>query len=151
MNRRNRKVRKRRGYRSHGWGITKSHRGKGRRGGVGQAGLLTRHRIRTWLNTWDEVGKHGFKRPQAIANIDTTVNVSQIDAMVPRLLLEGKAFRPEDGEPIVINLDELGYTKLLAAGNISYPLKVIVEKASENAKTKIEKAGGSVVLFEDLE
>ena len=151
MNRRNRKIRKRRGYRSHGWGITKGHRGKGNRGGVGNAGLLTRHRIRTWLTQWDEVGKTGFKRPQSIVNRDTTVNVSQIDAMIPRLLLEGKAFRPEEGEPIVINLDELGYSKLLGAGDITYPLKIITEKVSEKAKIKIEKAGGSVVLFEDLE
>ena len=150
MNRPKKKVRKRRGYRSHGWGITKGHRGKGNRGGVGNAGLLTRHRIRTWKTQWDEVGKTGFKRPQSIVNKDTTVNVSQIDAMVPRLLLEGKAFRPEEGEPIVINLDEIGYTKLLGAGEISYPLKIITEKASEKAKLKIKKAGGSVVLFEDL-
>ena len=151
MNRRRRKVYKRRGSRSHGWGRVQGHKGKGQRGGVGNAGLLTRHRIRTWKTQWDEVGKTGFKRPQAIVNKDTTVNVSQIDAMVPRLLLEGKAFRPEEGEPIVINLDELGYTKLLGAGEISYPIKIITEKVSEKAKVKIEKAGGSVILFEDLE
>ena len=151
MNRRNRKVHKRRGSRSHGWGRTRGHRGKGHRGGVGNAGALTRHRIRTWKTRWHEIGKHGFKRPQSMVNKDTTINVSQIDAMIPRLLLTGKAFRPEEGEPIVINLDELGYSKLLGAGEISYPLKIITDKVSEKAKIKIEKAGGSVVLFEDLE
>lgn len=151
MRRRNKKVRKQRGSRSHGWGTVKGHRGKGHRGGVGNAGVLTRHLIRTIKTSWDKIGKTGFKRPQSIIKKDNTINVSQIDAMIPRLLLEGKAFRPEEGEPIVINLDELGYTKVLGSGDLSYPLKVITEKASERAISKIEAQGGSVVLFEDLE
>ena len=39
--------------------------------------------------------------------------------------------------------------KILGNGDITKKLTVIVDKVSESAKAKIEKAGGSVKLIED--
>ena len=151
MIRRKKKTRKFRGSRSHGWGITKGHKGKGIRGGFGgNAGLKSLRWIKVIIESKRNnkgrliIGKHGFKRPQNRTYQTPVINVSHLEARLPRLVKQGLATF-EDGK-YHVDLGSLGYEKLLAQGKVTKPIIVSVESASENAIAKIEKAGGKVVL-----
>jgi large subunit ribosomal protein L15 len=45
-----------------------------------------------------------------------------------------------------LDLTSLGYHKLLGGGKVSGAVKVRIAKISDNAKQKIEEAGGEVLL-----
>ena len=53
----------------------------------------------------------------------------------------------EDNKPVV-NLVELGYSKLLGAGRALFPIKVITWLATERAVKKIREVGGEVLVLE---
>lgn len=144
--RKRKKVRRERGYRTHGWGIVRTHRGSGMRGGVGKAAPMSHHWIQTIKGLRPPVGKKGFVRPPAVTEKTHQINISHLEAMIPSLLNEGLAVKK--GEKFEIKLEELGYTKLLAQGNITLPMSITVNKASEKAIAKIKKAGGKVNLIE---
>lgn len=144
--RKRKKVRRERGYRTHGWGIVRTHRGSGMRGGVGKAAPMSHHWIQTVKGLRPPVGKKGFVRPPAVTEKTYQINISHLEAMIPSLLNEGLAVKK--GEKFEIKLEELGYTKLLAQGNITLPMNITVNKASEKAIAKIKKAGGKVNLIE---
>tara|TARA_B100000315_G_scaffold222170_1_gene226051 strand:- start:2897 stop:3316 length:420 start_codon:yes stop_codon:yes gene_type:complete len=131
-----RKIRKQRGTRFHGWGQVGQHRSTGMKGGSGKAGLL-KHKW-TWTVKYDpdHFGAKGFTPPnQTITR--QWINVGQIDDFASSQA-NGK------GKLSIINLDELGYDKLLGQGQIKGAFKIIVPNFSKNAKIKIEKAGGSI-------
>jgi large subunit ribosomal protein L15 len=127
-----RKIRKFRGTRTIGYGRIGQHRDSGSKGNR----KVGRHK-----HLWSKVvtqcpnyfGKHGFHSPQAKNRIESTINLQRLDQ-----LSTGKE----------INLTELGYTKLLGTGKITKPLTIQVAAASQSAKTKVEEAGGKVVLPE---
>lgn len=131
-----RKIRKQRGSRFHGWGQVGQHRGRGSKGGSGKAGLL-KHKW-TWTVKYDpdHFGGKGFTPPTQV-RVRRWINVGQLDDLAAGRA-EGKAKVP------VINLVEMGYDKLLGQGQVEGAYKIIVGKFSENAKRKIEEAGGSV-------
>ena len=144
--RRRKKVRRERGYRTHGWGIVRTHRGSGMRGGVGKAAPMSHHWIQTVKGLRPTVVKRGFIRPPSVTKKTNQINVSHLEAMLPSLLNEGLAVKK--GEKFEVKLEELGYTKLLAQGNISLPINITVNEASEKAVEKVKKAGGKVKLLE---
>ncbi|TET74687.1 MAG: 50S ribosomal protein L15 [Candidatus Heimdallarchaeota archaeon] len=144
--RKRKKVRRERGYRTHGWGIVRTHRGSGMRGGVGKAAPMSHHWIQTVKGLRPPVGKRGFVRPPAVTEKTYQINISHLEAMIPSLLNEGLIVKK--GEKFEIKLEELGYTKLLAQGDITLPMSITVNKASEKAIAKIKKAGGKVNLIE---
>ena len=123
-----------RGSHTHGWGAKKKHRGAGNRGGRGMAGTGKRAgRMQSWILKkygMAYYGKHGFNRPQQIVKDVKTINLYEL---------------PDSAD---INLTEMGYDKLLGAGNVSKKVKVQVKLCSSKAKEKIEKAGGQVILPE---
>ncbi len=90
------------------------------------------------------IGKRGFKRPQERQKKDKTINISHVEAMLPSLINEGIATKK--GNAYQVNLSELGYKKLLAQGEITSPLNLIVKEASEKAIEKVKGAGGKVTL-----
>ena len=144
--RRRKKVRRERGYRTHGWGIVRTHRKSGMRGGVGKAAPMSHHWIQTVKGLRPPVGKKGFVRPPVVAKKINQINISHLEAMMPSLLNEGLAVKK--GEKFEVKLNELGYTKLLAQGNISLPINITVNEASERAIEKVKKAGGKVKILE---
>ncbi len=138
-----------RGSWTHGWGAKKKHRGAGSRGGRGLAGSGKRGDAKKtlyWSNP-NYFGKRGF------VNINTekehTINIAHLDTIADTLVAKGKA-KKENGA-ISINLNELGYTKLLGAGNTSKKLIITVEKASKNAEEKLAKTGGKLNLLSKKE
>lgn len=134
---RKRKSRKQRGLWSHGWGHKKKHRGKGSRGGKGMAGSGKRADTKkpTIINLYgnDYFGRHGFVVPQK-KHVEA-INVKDLPALMEQHHLTGE-----------VNLNSLGYGKLLASGTLPHPVKVTVERASKQAIEKVKSAGGDVIL-----
>lgn len=127
-----RKIRKFRGTRTQGYGRIGQHRDSGSKGNR----KVGRHK-----HLWSKVvtsdpgyfGKHGFTSPQSKHRIESTINLLKLDQ-----LATGKE----------IDLTALGYTKLLGTGKITKALTVTVAAASKSAQSKIEEAGGKLVLQE---
>ncbi|GIU70705.1 MAG: 50S ribosomal protein L15 [Candidatus Nitrosocaldaceae archaeon] len=135
---RNRKVRKLRGSRTHGWGQVAQHRSSGHKGGVGGKVGLRKHHWTIAVLFRDKYNPKGFNPPRR-NKTKSWVNVNALDDIF------FKYGREEDGKKI-INLNELGYEKLLGSGNVKGSYSIIVSSASENAKSKVENAGGEVIL-----
>ena len=137
-----RKIRKKRGSRTYGYGRVGQHRGIGHRGGHGKAG---RHK-----HKWSYVISHEpdyFKKvrsasPEALRKEDNTINVGELEELAQKLAREKKIRRRR----ISIDLKEIGYTKLLGRGKITRAIQVNVASCSATAAEKIEAAGGKVLL-----
>jgi len=136
-----RKTRKMRGSRMHGYGNTQKHRGAGSRGGHGMAGSKKHKWTHVSKYMPDYFGKKGFKKHGKITS-DRTINAGQLSAGIKKYVADGKA--SHSNGTYAVDLDFLGYTKLLGTGKVEVKLKVKVKKCSANAKEKIEAAGGSV-------
>lgn len=136
-----RKVRKMRASRTHGYGQVGQHRkgSKGRR----KAG---RHK-----NGWtyvikhepDYFGKKGFTSQKALGKKISVINVGELDDLVDKLAAEKKLERK--GKKLFLDLDKLGYDKLLGMGKVIKPMLVKVESHSEAAAKKVEETGGQII------
>lgn len=73
---------------------------------------------------------------------DLTINVGEIDQNAEKLSKEKQEKMP------VIDLNSLGFTKVLGSGKVTKALIVKAEIFSEKAKEKIEEAGGKVITLE---
>jgi len=128
------RTRKFRGLRTHGRGI-KAGRGAGKQGGRGNAGLH-KYKFKSMLiYAPDHFGRHGFKRPSAIVERPTSINVGELDAFVPFLEAAGALSR--DGEAFVADLSKAGIDRLLGGGAVARTWKVYVAHASTHAKAKV--------------
>jgi len=127
------KSRKMRGKKTHGYGSKKKHRGKGSRGGKGYAGSH-KHKW-TYILKYepDHFGKHGFVSKKKKERV---INVGELEKLVNKLGLNTQE---------VIDLEALGYTKLLGSGSIDIPLKIKVRSYSQRAAEKIGSAGGEII------
>ena len=173
--RKKKKVKKYRGTRTCGGGSHKKRRGAGSRGGRGRAGSHKHHYIKMIKMGW-EFGKHGFTRPKVVrkyyrsskilrknlemlmreGKIDkklyrffcskVEMNVGDLDAVIEKLVSAGLA-KVENGKYIV-DLEIIGYKKLLGRGTVNKAIVVKVLEATETASRKIKEAGGDVILPE---
>jgi large subunit ribosomal protein L15 len=133
-----RKIRKKRGSRTCGYGRVGQHRKSGSKG-YRKAG---RHK-----HGWSYVikyepeyfGKKGFTSPKSLKREVKVINVGELEEIAEKL---GKI---EEGK-ILIDLEGLGYTKLLGSGKVTKPLIVKVAACSKSAAEKIEEAGGKVLM-----
>jgi len=138
-----RKVRKQRGSRTHGWGQIGQHRAGGGRGGHGKAGL-DKHK-------WTYVIKHdptywekkGFVSTKTLNKTVSIINVGKLDDLADKLESEKKLERKN--KKIFLDLESLGYDKLLGTGEIIKPMLVKVASYSEAASRKLEEAGGQIL------
>ncbi len=134
---RHRKVRRLRGSRTNSWGRIGQHRSAGHKGGRGKAGLGKHHWTITVLLKNKNVPK-GFTPPTRHI-IKRWINVGSLDDLFTN-------YGKEENGKRVINLKDLGYEKLLGSGVISHAYSIIIDEVSKNAKSKIENAGGEVIL-----
>ena len=146
--RRQRKIRKQRGNRTHGWGAGKKHRGAGHRGGRGKAGAGKRGQQKKSMYLAagvKPIGKTGirYKKQEPALNI---INVQTISLNVEKWVSEGKA--KKSGNKFQIDLKALGYQKLLGAGKIDKPVEIKINIFSKKAEQKITKAGGRIIKQE---
>lgn len=131
-----------RGSHTHGWGAKKKHRGKGNKGGAGMAGTGKRSDQKK-PNVWKDTkyfGKHGFKVHSETQG--PSISVRSLQADLPVLVAKGKA--SEEKGVYTVNLNALGYDKILATGTITVAINVTVAKATARAVEKITAAGGTV-------
>ncbi len=135
-----------RGQRWHGWGAKKKHRGAGNRGGRGMAGSGKRadQKKPTILKLYgnEYFGRHGFSRLYLTKKIKC-INLKDLQEKLDYFVKMKAATKT--GDIYSVDLEKLGYQKLLGAGNLNIKLKVSVDNISESAARKIEEAGGSVV------
>ncbi|MGD9131437.1 MAG: uL15 family ribosomal protein [Candidatus Bathyarchaeota archaeon] len=144
MPHKDRKVRKQRGSRTHGYGQIGQHRsGGGGRGGHGKAGF-DKHKW-TYVLKYepDYWKKKGFVSTRTLGKKVSIINVGKLDDLVDRLDSEKKLERKE--KKIFLDLESLGYDKLLGTGEISKTLLVKVASYSEAASKKLEEAGGEIL------
>ncbi len=136
-----RKIRKKRGSRTHGYGIVGQHRGGGMRGGHGKAGR-GKHKW-TYVVKYDpqHFGKHGFKPPRR--REENAINVGELDERLNQLLDQEKAIEKE--KEIHIDLQNLGYDKLLGRGQVTHPLIIRVANYSKSAERKVKEAKGNIL------
>ncbi len=127
-----RKTRKMRGERTHGYGKIGQHRGAGCRGHR----KVGRHKhLWSYVTAYEPnyFGKHGFTSPQSLRRKENIINVAKLDEITTTQ------------KETHIDLTSLGYTKLLGTGKITKPLTVTVPSCSKTAEEKIKKAGGQVL------
>jgi len=74
---------------------------------------------------------------------ERTINVGDLDELSVKLSSEGKLTR-KDGK-LLLNLEELGYTKLLGRGDVSEAFLIKVPKSSPTAVEKIKASGGDIL------
>jgi len=134
------------GSRTHGRG-KKAGRGAGKRGGRGKAGLHKHKYISTVKYFPDHCGRHGFKRPLSVVGRKITINLYALDEKLDKLIKEGTIKKVKNNYEI--DLDELGYDKLIGSGSITKQVKVTIKEATENAISKIEHAGGKVNIIKN--
>jgi large subunit ribosomal protein L15 len=139
--RRRKKHRRFRGRRTYK-GAKKRRRGGGSRGGRGLAGLH-KHKW-TWTVKYapDHFGKVGFKPP--VARTVKAINLEELDKMAENLV-EQKLAEKVNGK-IKINLEKVGYEKLLGKGKVTKPLIVEAKYFSRKAKEKLEAVGGQAIV-----
>ena len=126
------------------YGHKKKNRGAGHRGGRGKAGTGKRGSSKLMMLTQGKkyLGKYGFK---SLKSSISSINLNELQLKLTPLL--EKSLITKNKEVYEINLDKLGYQKLLSKGDVKYKLNLKVKAATQNAISRVEKAGGKVDLL----
>jgi large subunit ribosomal protein L15 len=127
-----RKTRKMRGSRTHGYGRIGQHRDAGSKGHrkVGRHKHLWSYVV---THEPDYFGKKGFTSRQSLMRKENTINIAQLSEL------------PLEADVVQVDLTSMGYTKLLGTGKITKPLTITVAACSKTAAEKVEKAGGKIL------
>ena len=131
-----------RGSMTHGWGAKKKHRGSGNRGGKGMAGSGKRSDSKK-PSIWNQkyFGKFGFVKKNA-----RVVNAVNITFLEDNLLKLPKDLVNKENGFYSIDLEKLGFNKLLSRGKVTNKYKINVPFASKKAVEKVEAGGGEIIL-----
>lgn len=136
-----------RGSRTHGRG-KKAGRGAGKRGGRGNAGLHKHKYITTVKNDPKHFGRYGFKRPRSPSERELkTINVGQLEERLESFIKKGYAKKVE--KKVEVDLSSAGIDKLLGSGILKSQMRITVDKVTKLAKSKVEEAGGKVLVAEE--
>jgi len=141
-----RKVRKKRGSRTHGYGQVGQHRKGGSKGGR-KAGRHKQGWTYVIKHEPEYFGKKGFTSQKAIGRKTNVINVGELEELAHKLAVE--KMLEKKGAKAFLDLDKLGYDKLLGMGKIATPILVKVASHSEVAAKKIEEAGGQILKEPD--
>ncbi len=133
-----RKIRKKRGSRTCGYGRVGQHRKSGSKS-YRRAG---RHKhLWTYVVKYEpeHFGKKGFTSPRSLRKTVKAINVGKLIENIEK-------FQPKEEEgKIFVDLEKFGITKLLGSGRVTKPLVVKVASCSRTAAEKIREAGGQVL------
>ena len=127
-----RKTRKMRGSRTHGYGRIGQHRDAGSKG---QRKVGRHKHLWSYVVTHepDYFGKKGFTSRQSLMRKENTINIAQLSEL------------PLEAGVAQVDLTSMDYTKLLGTGKITKSLTITVAACSKIAAEKIEKAGGKIL------
>lgn len=134
---RNRKTRKLRGSRTHGWGQVAQHRASGHKGGLGKSGML-KHHFSTMLKEFPDHFGHDSTHPPHPNIIKKWTSVRELDDLF------ANSGKDEQGKKI-IDLVGLGYDKLLGGGQVKNAYTVKIKQFTKSAQEKVKQAGGEVL------
>ena len=131
-----------RGSMTHGWGAKKKHRGQGHRGGRGMAGTGKRADSKK-PSIWKEryFGKFGFISKTPKTKI-SPVNIGYIEQHINNFMSMNLVTKEDSF--YCVELEKLGFNKLLGDGQVSLKFKIKVPYASQTAVEKVKTAGGEV-------
>lgn len=132
-----RKTRKKRGSRTVGYGRIAQHRDQGSKG-YRKCG---RHKAKwSWVQRYDPdyFSKHGFTSPKSLRLRVNIINVGKLDQIAAKVSV--------DKDKPFVDLESLGFTKLLGTGKVTQPLTVKIGSCSKSAAEKIKEAGGQVLV-----
>lgn len=138
-----RKSRRQRGSRYCGWGQVGQHRQSGGRGGIGGAGKHKHFWIRTVIEEPNHFGHDAFNSFNRNL-VYNWINIKDLDSVVAK---HGKV--DQDGK-VILDLNSLGYDKLLGGGKVNSAFTVKITRISDNAKKKIQEAGGEVLTNDHI-
>ncbi len=114
------------------------------RGGKGKAGGRKHFWIRTVKYEPDRYKKIGFKPPSSLEPRAVTINIGDLENLARNKL----DMEVGGADALDLDLEELGYEKLLGRGKIIVPLAIKIPEYSSRALEKIEAAGGHIVEIE---
>jgi len=150
MKSKTKKVRKLRGSHTHGYGSKKKHRGAGSRGGRGLAGSGKRaaQKKPSIFKKYGKkyFGRYGFK---SLKKKIKAINIDYLEKNIEKLVK--KKLVKKEGNTFLIDLNKLGFEKLLGSGKVTQKFKISVKSASKKAIEKIKKAGGEIIKPEKRE
>lgn len=91
-----------------------------------------------------QLGEQGFNSRK---DQQTGINLRDLDQQIERMVEEGLAEETDDGYKV--NLDDLGYEKVLAKGHLTKNIEIHAPKFSSRAEEKIEDGEGTAVKTEE--
>jgi len=132
-----RKIRKKRGSRTQGYGRVGQHRKSGSKG---------RRKAGRHKHLWSYIHRYEpdyFKKKRLKSLRDKseirTINLKELEEIAFQKISKRR-------RKILLDLEEMGYDKLLGSGKISLPVSVKISACSEIAQKKIEAAGGEILM-----
>jgi len=132
-----RKIRKKRGSRTQGYGRVGQHRKSGSKG---------RRKAGRHKHGWSYVHRYEpdyFKKKRLKSLTDKSkiriINLKELEEIALQKVSNKKM-------KITLDLEEMGYDKLLGTGKISIPVSVKISAWSEDAQKKIEAVGGEILM-----
>ena len=137
-----RKTRKKRGSRTFGYGRVGQHR-KTSSKGMRKPGKHKHGWTYVIKYEPDYFGKRGFTSPRSLRRKENVINVGELEELVEKLADAGTV-NEKDGKPFV-DLEKLGYTKLLGDGKVTKPLLVKIAVYSKTAAEKLQRVGGQIL------
>lgn len=129
-----------------GYGRVGQHRKGGMKGGKGKAGGRKHLWIQTVKYNPERYLKVGFKPPSALKPQPEVINIGELEDLALRTFGAERIKTVTD--PLALDLDELGFDKLLGRGEVGIPLRVRVSAHTPRALEKVEAAGGEIVESE---
>ncbi len=135
-----RKIRKKRGSRTQGYGRVGQHRKSASKGfrKVGRHKHGWSYVLRYEPDYFKKIRFKSIGEPSG----KNVINLKELEEIAVRLSTEKKARKAK----ILVDLEEMGFDKLLGEGKITLPVSVKVPSCSEAALRKIEEAGGEVLI-----
>lgn len=130
---------------THGYGSHKKHRGHGSRGGSGLAGTGKRADSKKpsfWQDT-KYFGRYGFNRNVTVKPVNT-INLVDLEMHLDKYVAD--KLIAKTGDTYTVELDKLGFQKLLGNGKVSHKFKITTKFASGIAIERVKEAGGEVTV-----
>lgn len=135
------RIKRIRGTRTCGGGSHKKRRGKGSKGGVGNAGAYDVHIVRS-LKQGLRKGHNASPTYVYRRTEEAALNLGELDELLSDLVRAGKAEQRDEG--VYLDAEAFGIQKVLGKGAIRQKVLLKVAKISKIAQQKIEQAGGRV-------
>jgi large subunit ribosomal protein L15 len=133
-----RKTRKKRGTRTQGYGRIGQHR---------KSGSKSRRKAGRHKHGWSYIQRYEpdyFKKDRFKGRLPiqkTIINLKDLEGIAVQLKPKKRTKKTR----IFLDLENMGYDKLLGTGKISTSITVKVPSISEIAQRKIEEAGGEIL------